>query len=363
MGAAQPCCLSRSADTPRAPRFYSSAVVTFDPASPDFDRLHTGFATLLAASDEPLFHEAGVWMPQTNEWLFVSDRLLPGTPETFVKILAVSPSGALRRLKHLDAKIIMGNGGTTDFAGGAYLCSQGLGDISGTLWHIDPTLSDATLVGPPEGLTLNSLNDVVVHRGSGELIFTDPAYGIEAQGFRTSFNAAKAVWSVHPSKSNEIGCWRKLSERFDQPNGIAFSPDEQTAYVTDVWSGKWQNNPHVKLKNTAGAGGEKSSVTAFDVATSGDGVSLVNPRLFVDLRQEAGASGYPDGIKCDELGNVYTGCGGGVRVYSPEGMFLGRITVEGGVANLCFGGADGKTLLMLNATKAYTARMKVKGAI
>ena len=52
-----------------------------------------------------------------------------------------------------------------------------------------------------------------------------------------------------------------------------------------------------------------------------------------------------------------------MRVYAPSGHFLGRIAVKGGVANLCFGGDDGRTLLMLNETKAFTVRMKVRGAL
>jgi gluconolactonase len=60
---------------------------------------------------------------------------------------------------------------------------------------------------------------------------------------------------------------------------------------------------------------------------------------------------------------VYAGCGGGVRVYAPDATFLGMIGVEGGVANLCFGGDDGRTLLMLNEHRAFTVRLRCRGAI
>jgi len=59
---------------------------------------------------------------------------------------------------------------------------------------------------------------------------------------------------------------------------------------------------------------------------------LANRRLFAYA-----ASGFPDGIKCDVHGNVYSGCGDGVEVWSPVGTLIGRILVEGGVANFCFG--------------------------
>ena len=151
-----------------------------EPASADFAGLHDGSSPIrvLSTADEPLFHEAGVWMPASSEWLVSSDRLLPGTPETHVKLSAVHwPSGRVRALPELSKLIVMGNGATTDHQGGAYICSQGMGEQSGALWRCDPTMTQAKLVGPPEGLTLNSLNDVVVDRASGELIFTDPAYG------------------------------------------------------------------------------------------------------------------------------------------------------------------------------------------
>lgn len=354
---------------PGAPPSAPPPEVSFEPHAPEFDALVEGGARLLASSDEELFHEAGVWIPSTAEWLVTSNRLKAGTPETHVKILAVHfPSGAVRRLEALEAQIVMGNGGTTDFAGGAYLCSQGLGEHTGSLWHVDASLSVGTRVGPPEGLVLNSLNDVVLHRASGRLLFTDPAYGIEVQGFRTTFHASKAVWGVpaDPEKAAHAASWAMLNECHDQPNGVLLSPEERVAYVTDVWSGKWHNNPDVQLRNAAGAGGEQSRIHAFDVvhdAAQGT-VALANARTFVDLREEPKpAEGYPDGIKCDEHGNVYAGCGGGVRVYAPSGHFLGRIAVKGGVANLCFGGDDGRTLLMLNETKAFTVRMKVRGAL
>ena len=36
-------------------------------------------------------------------------------------------------------------------------------------------------------------------------------------------------------------------------------------------------------------------------------------------------------------GNVYAGCGDGVNVWNAGGMLIGKILIEGGVANFCFG--------------------------
>lgn len=77
---------------------------------------------------------------------------------------------------------------------------------------------------------------------------------------------------------------------------------------------------------------DESHSYAFDVAYHSSQQFLVNRRLFAfaDTR-------IPDGIKCDVHGNVYSGCGDGVNVWSPGGVLLGKILVEGGAANFCFG--------------------------
>jgi len=65
--------------------------------------------------------------------------------------------------------------------------------------------------------------------------------------------------------------------------------------------------------------------------------------------------GAPDGIKCDMQGNVYSGCGDGVNVWSPGGVLLGKILVDGGVANFCFGRKG--EMFLLNETKLWRAQL------
>ena len=66
-------------------------------------------------------------------------------------------------------------------------------------------------------------------------------------------------------------------------------------------------------------------------------------------------TGAPDGIKCDAAGNVWSGCGDGVNVWSSSGKLILKIIVEGGVANFCFG-AKGE-VLMLNETRFVVANL------
>lgn len=81
------------------------------------------------------------------------------------------------------------------------------------------------------------------------------------------------------------------------------------------------------------------TIYAFDVATISGAPFLVNRRLFAFA-----AEGFPDGIKCDIYGNVYSGCSDGVEVWNPAGELIGRILVPMGVANFCFG-KDGELFI------------------
>lgn len=85
---------------------------------------------------------------------------------------------------------------------------------------------------------------------------------------------------------------------------------------------------------------------------------LTNCRVFAMADQ-----GVPDGIKCDLNGNVYSGCGDGINIWSPGGVLLGRILIGGGVANFCFG-RNGE-IFALNEHRLWRVQLGagVKGAL
>lgn len=95
---------------------------------------------------------------------------------------------------------------------------------------------------------------------------------------------------------------------------------------------------------------------AFDIITRHDSPFLANKRLFAfaDI-------GIPDGIKCDTEGNVYSGCGDGIHVWSPGGTLIGKVYVPGGCANFCFGKRG--EMFLLNEQKMWRAQLspKLKG--
>jgi gluconolactonase len=185
-----------------------------------------------------------------------------------------------------------------------------------------------------EGQELNSPNDVCVH-SSGAIYFTDPWYGrMPVYGVeRPRQLGFQGVYRVPPGG----GAPRLLVDRylFDQPNGLCFSPDERLLYVDDT---------------------VQALIRAFDVGTDG---ALSNPRVFASGIRSELEPGVPDGMKCDQRGNVWVTAPGGVWVYSPAAELLGKVRVPELVANLAWGGPDFRTLYVTATHSVYAIPTKV----
>lgn len=185
-----------------------------------------------------------------------------------------------------------------------------------------------------DGGRLNSPNDAVVAR-DGTIWFTDPTYGIDQaeEGTpRPSEQKGRFVFRLAPGGSLAVA-----TDRFVQPNGLAFSPDERILYVSE--SGRREGAP--------------AEIRAFDVA---DG------RISGERRFASGFEGVPDGLKVDTDGRVYAGTGDGVRIWAADGRPLGHIPTEGPCANIAFGGADGRRLFLCAGRRVLTVETKVRGA-
>ena len=185
------------------------------------------------------------------------------------------------------------------------------------------------------GQELNSPNDVVV-ASDGGIYFSDPTYG-RMPGFgieRSQDLTFQGVYRVPPSG----GDLQLLVDDFEQPNGLCFSPDESLLYIND--------SPRALIK-------------VFDVAADG---SLGNGSVFFDKIGSGDIDeGIPDGMKCDERGNIYVTGPGGIWVISPTAKLLGRIPVPENVGNLNFGGADWKTLFICASTSLYRIELLAAG--
>jgi gluconolactonase len=126
-------------------------------------------------------------------------------------------------------------------------------------------------------------------------------------------------------------------DEFEMPNGLCFSPDRRLMYINDT--------PNALIK-----------VFDYDLA---DG-SLSNGRLFADgIGSGVIEEGIPDGMKCDERGNIWVTGPGGVWVFNTEGHHIATVNVPENVGNLTWGGEDWHTLFMPSSTSLYTLRTKV----
>jgi len=200
--------------------------------------------------------------------------------------------------------------------------------------RVERTGAITVLADNYQGKRLNSPNDLV-YRSDGSLYFTDPPFGLP----RVFGDPAKETsWSgVYRLKGGQLTL---LTRELTGPNGIAFSPDENTAYV-----GNW--DPKHKV------------IMAYDVQADG---TFANGRIFYDITRSEPGDDCWDGIKVDALGNIYAAGPRGVYVLSPEGKLLGLITPPEHVANMAWGGEDNRTLFLAASTGLYRIRMNVAGA-
>jgi gluconolactonase len=99
-------------------------------------------------------------------------------------------------------------------------------------------------------------------------------------------------------------------------------------------------------------------VKRYEVNADG---TIKNGTLFYDLTSAPGEDAI-DGIKVDQLGNVYVSGPGGLWVISSEGKHLGTIIAPKHVHNMAWGDEDGKTLYLCARSSLYRMRLNVAGA-
>ena len=228
------------------------------------------------------------------------------------------------------------NGNTLDLEGRLITCEHDRRRISRT--EADGTV--VTVVDRYRGKRLNSPNDAVV-KSDGTIWFTDPPYGIlsDEEGHQAESElGANYVFRFDPI-TGELDI---VADDFHMPNGIAFSPDERTLYISDTGSS------HIP--------GVPSHIRAFDVV---DHRKLARGRVFADV-----SPGRADGFRIDVDGNLFAGfnTGEGVQVYSPQGERIGRIRIPEPASNCAFGGPGGNRLFITASTSLYAVSLNTTGA-
>ena len=264
------------------------------------------------------FTEGPIWHP-AGHYLLFSD--MPGDVRR-----RWDEAGGVREVARPANKC---NGMTYDADLNLILCEH----ATSSLVRLSPDGRREILASHFEGKELNSPNDVCV-RSDGSIYFTDPwfgrmpVFGVE----RPRELGWQGVFRVSPAGALSLVLDRRL---FDQPNGLCFSPDESLLYVNDT---------------------TRALIRVFNVASDG---SLSHGRLFAQGIRSSREAGVPDGMKCDEKGNVWVTAPGGIRVYSPRGAQLGTVRIPEMPANLHWGGAGWRTLFVCATTSVYGVETKL----
>ncbi len=227
-----------------------------------------------------------------------------------------------------------GNGMTLDANGRLIACEHS----TSSLVRMDPDGTGSgreVLASHYEGKELNSPNDVVVH-SDGSIWFSDPWYGrMPVFGVERERELGwQGVFRLPPGGGDPALVVDK--DEYEQPNGLCFSPDESLLYINDT---------------------PKAWIKVYDVGSDG---TLSNGRMFFEgIGSGVLEEGIPDGMKCDEEGNIWVTGPRGVWVISAEGEHLGVIKIPENTGNLAWGGPDWHTLYIPSSTSLYAVETRV----
>ncbi len=320
-------------DAVKAPAFEAVGQLTrYDPAFADV--VDPGARIEKLTGDAFTWSEGPAWIAAGDYLLFndVPENRMYRWSQADGLSLFLEPSGyagpPLATLREAGA-----NGLFAEAAGTVLLADSGNRLVS----RLDPASKvRTTLAERFDGKRFNSPNDVVA-RGDGTVFFTDPPYGLtDGNDSPAKELEANGVYRVDADGSVHL-----LDDSLGFPNGLAFSPDGNTLYVSN-------SDP------------ERPVWMAYRLDAAG---AVVDKRQFADASDlmGEGVEGLPDGMAVSGDGVLFATAPGGVLVLDADGKRLGRIETGTAVANCAFGD-DGRTLYM--TSHAFLARvpLKVTGA-
>ena len=221
----------------------------------------------------------------------------------------------------------MSNGNTYDTSGRILSCEHATSRV--TREDFDGSLS--VIASHYQGKALNSPNDIVVR--NDDVYFTDPTYGRESHTgvVRETELDFQGLYRIDAT----TGELELLAHDFDQPNGLAFTPNQQALYVADT------PRMHIRKFQIDGSG----RLSGGDVFAESTGTG----------------AGAPDGLKVASTGHVFCAGPGGVHVYADDGCCLGVIQTPAFCANFTWGGDDLKTFFLTSSNHLYRTQVKVAG--
>jgi gluconolactonase len=269
----------------------------------------------------PMWRKGELWFSDLR-----GNKMYKVTPQGKVTML-LDHAGGLDKIP--EGAFQGSNAMATDKDGSVLMLQHGLRRMV----RLDDKMKQTPVLEKYEGKRLNSPNDLVFSK-DGALWITDPPYGLIGQdkdpAKELKFNA---VWRY------KDGVLKPAITDLPRPNGIGFSPDGKTLYISN-------SDPMFLNSYSVGPGGKLGK--AHRIIT----YDKVNGQMPPDV---------PDGLKVDSAGNIWTSGPGGFRIISPQGKVLGQVKIPEVAANLAFGGPDLKTAYILGATSVYTLPVKIAG--
>jgi gluconolactonase len=309
---------------------------------------HNATARQLYNLDWQAFHEGGIYNKDTNKLYVTSNWAGSLSNPINVTIIDLDPAANYSYTTTRYGALAEPNGGTSYFPPGSSNSSfpprhlyADEGDFTqpSALVSVDPvTGSSQKILTNYLGRNFSSINDLRQHPETGDIWFTDADYGYY-QSFRPQPTIPKQVYRFSPA-TGEIGV---VADGFVQSNGLEFSPDLKTLYVSDTGAA---GGPLLGTNLTRPA-----TIYAFDVINQ---KTLANRRTFAYAD-----NGFPDGVHADTEGNIWAGCGDGVHVWNKNGTLLGKIW--NGVETNNFAFLPGKMLIFSNAQLWVVENLKAVG--
>ncbi|KAI0105030.1 lactonohydrolase [Nemania sp. FL0031] len=298
--------------------------------------------------------EAPAYDPDTNQ-LWIGGLETDDTSQYVVNLNQANPKIETRTLKppiyaangmrYRNGRVwVSAAGGNDTLAGGPYHPG---------IYSFDPKTGESRVeANNYYGWFINSANDLDID-ASGRVWFTDPLYSRNA-GVNVNAPVIQAsVYRYDPS-SGEI---RVVDDTLEFPNGITFSPDGKTLYVSNTAAGVGNTDPNVSWQEAGPLTYVpigKRTIYAFDVESDG---SLRNRRpIYTSMDY------VPDGMRVASNGYLLTAAGHGVDILDPTGVHLARIQLNFIAANLEFAGPDRDELWIVGHGQIARARIGLTGA-
>jgi gluconolactonase len=298
-----------------------------------FDRLVPADVVIERIADGLDWVEGPVWRPITGDLLFsnIPDNAVMRWHPTDGLSVFLRPSG-YSGTAPFGGREPGSNGLTLDRESRLILCEHGNRRVT----RLEANGTRTVLADRFEGRRLNSPNDVVLGP-DGSLYFTDPPFGLPG----TFNDPEKELPFQGVYRLSMDGALTAIIRDLRAPNGLAFSPDGRTLYVSHA------DRAHPVWM-------------AYDVLEDGGaarGRVFATAAAFIESRP-----GAPDGLKVDRSGNVFAAGPGGVYVFAPDGTHLGSLLLHQPTGNVAWG-EDGSTLFITSNDAVYRVRLATSGPL